>query len=60
MKKKYLAKNNNILPDSNICLKIDNVFLQGITLLDKDDLNKITALPLKCITANNLNNLVVN
>ncbi|KJG57137.1 hypothetical protein UA38_11190 [Photobacterium kishitanii] len=54
---KISAKNNNILPDSNICLKIDNVFLQGITLLDKDDLNKITALPLKCITANNLNNL---
>ncbi|PSW43932.1 hypothetical protein, partial [Photobacterium kishitanii] len=32
---KISAKNNNILPDSNICLKIDNVFLQGITLLDK-------------------------
>ena len=53
--KKLIAE--NILPDSSMCLEISNVFLQGITLLDNDDLDRITALPTQCITTKDLNTL---
>ncbi|ANI29071.1 hemolysin activation protein [Yersinia entomophaga] len=45
------------LPESDRCLAIKGVYLQGITLLGMGELNKLTALPSDCITSNDINRL---
>ncbi|WP_299017930.1 ShlB/FhaC/HecB family hemolysin secretion/activation protein [uncultured Photobacterium sp.] len=61
-----LKENNNqenvtpkevLLPQSDICLPVTGVYLQGITLLKSVDLLAVSALPDDCITTNSLNKL---
>lgn len=47
----------NITP-SEQCIAISGVYLEGITLLTSQDLEKLTALPKNCITTTDINRLV--
>ncbi|MDN0086486.1 ShlB/FhaC/HecB family hemolysin secretion/activation protein [Yersinia nurmii] len=45
------------LPMSAQCLPINGVYLRGVTLFKKSDLESLTALPKNCISSNDINQL---
>ncbi|WP_256384869.1 ShlB/FhaC/HecB family hemolysin secretion/activation protein [Photobacterium toruni] len=55
LNKSELKAKKQILPESDICLPISGIYLQGITLLNNTDLENITPISHDCITTATLN-----
>lgn len=53
-----VSSTQNLIAESEHCLPIKGVYVQGITLLNANDLDSLSPLPEQCIKSSHVNRLV--